>query len=126
MTDLYILPFDHRTAFQKELLGKTTNILPSEHAFIRESKMVIYNSFKYIIGKGAPKENLAILVDEEYGSEILEKAKSDEITRILTVEKSGQNEFEFEYGEDFREHILKFKPEYTKILIRYNPEGDIS
>jgi myo-inositol catabolism protein IolC len=43
----------------------------------------------------------------------------------MPVEKSGQDEFDFEYGEEgFAQHILEFDPNFTKVLVRYNPEGD--
>ena len=48
-------------------------------------------------------------------------------TAIITAcpaEKSGQDEFDFEYGEDFAEHIEAFHPTFCKVLVRYNPEGD--
>src|SRR5260370_4562288 len=40
------------------------------------------------------------------------------------AEKSGQDEFDFEYGEDFAQHIEAFQPTFCKVLVRYNPEGD--
>jgi 5-dehydro-2-deoxygluconokinase len=42
----------------------------------------------------------------------------------MPVEKSGQDEFDFEYGEDFGAHIEEFDPSFSKVLVRYNPEGD--
>ena len=42
----------------------------------------------------------------------------------MPVEKSGQNEFDFDYGEDFGAHIEKFDPDFSKVLVRYNPEDD--
>ena len=42
----------------------------------------------------------------------------------MPVEKSGQNEFDFEYGDDFGAHIEKFDPDFSKVLVRYNPDGD--
>ena len=42
----------------------------------------------------------------------------------MPVEKSGQNEFDFEYGDDFGEHIEAFDPDFSKVLVRYNPEDD--
>ena len=48
-------------------------------------------------------------------------------TDIITAcpaEKSGQDEFDFEYGEDFARHIEAFDPTFCKVLVRYNPEGD--
>jgi myo-inositol catabolism protein IolC len=42
----------------------------------------------------------------------------------MPVEKSGQDEFDFEYGDDFGAHIEQFDPHFSKVLVRYNPEGD--
>ena len=42
----------------------------------------------------------------------------------MPCEKSGQNEFDFEYGDAFGEKIEEFDPDFTKVLVRYNPEGD--
>lgn len=42
----------------------------------------------------------------------------------MPVEKSGQNEFDFEYGNDFGGHIEDFDPTFAKVLVRWNPEAD--
>jgi hypothetical protein len=42
----------------------------------------------------------------------------------MPVEKSGQNEFDFEYGEDFGAHIERFDPDFSKVLVRFNTDGD--
>src|SRR3954453_15550310 len=43
----------------------------------------------------------------------------------MPVEKSGQDMFDFQYGEDgFGQHILDFDPDFSKVLVRYNPEHD--
>jgi hypothetical protein len=42
----------------------------------------------------------------------------------MPVEKSGQDEFDFEFGSDFGRHIEAFDPTFAKVLVRYNPEGD--
>jgi 5-dehydro-2-deoxygluconokinase len=42
----------------------------------------------------------------------------------MPVEKSGQEEFDFEYGEDYAKHIEEFDPTFAKVLVRYNPAGD--
>jgi 5-dehydro-2-deoxygluconokinase len=43
----------------------------------------------------------------------------------MPVERSGQDEFQFEYGDDFGQHIEAFDPTFAKVLVRYNPEGDV-
>jgi myo-inositol catabolism protein IolC len=42
----------------------------------------------------------------------------------MPAEKSGQEEFDFEYGDDFAAHIEAFHPTFCKVLVRYNPGGD--
>jgi 5-dehydro-2-deoxygluconokinase len=42
----------------------------------------------------------------------------------VSAEKSGQDEFAFEYGEEFARHIDAVQPTFCKVLVRYNPEGD--
>ena len=42
----------------------------------------------------------------------------------MPVEKSGQKEFDFEYGDEFGAHIERFDPDFSKVLVRYNPDGD--
>ena len=42
----------------------------------------------------------------------------------MPVEKSGQNEFDFQYGDEFGAHIETFDPDFAKVLVRYNPDGD--
>jgi 5-dehydro-2-deoxygluconokinase len=32
--------------------------------------------------------------------------------------------FDFEYGAQFGDHILALDPDFSKVLVRYNPEGD--
>jgi 5-dehydro-2-deoxygluconokinase len=65
-----------------------------------------------------------VLVDEQFGRHVLEQAKEQKIARILTVEKSGLQEFDFEYGDKYKDHLLEFRPEFAKALLRYNPDGD--
>ena len=42
----------------------------------------------------------------------------------MPVEKSGQREFDFEYGDDFGARIERFDPDFSKVLVRYNPEDE--
>ena len=93
-------------------------------ATLSDYKHVIYEGFLMALEQGVPSHAAAILVDEQFGARIQEEARERGVTRILTVEKSGQNEFDFEYGDEFGDHINKFRPEYVKALVRYNPESD--
>jgi myo-inositol catabolism protein IolC len=85
---------------------------------------MIFDAFKAACNQGAPREFAGILVDEEFGTAVAREAKSNDYTLAMPVEKSGQAEFQFEYGEDFGSHIEAFDPKFSKVLVRYNPEGD--
>ncbi|HKQ72126.1 MAG TPA: DUF2090 domain-containing protein [Blastocatellia bacterium] len=121
---LYILPFDHRSSFELKMFGWGEDLTPEQTAQIAAAKQVIYDGFKAAIEAGVPKEKAGILVDEQFGAAILRDAAARSYMFAYPVEKSGLEEFEFEYGEGFAKHIEAFNPTFCKVLVRYNPEGD--
>ncbi len=123
---LFILPFDHRSAFAKGMFGVSEESLTEEITEkIKRQKQIIYKAFKKAIESNVSRESAAILVDEQFGDEILKDARVNGYITILTTEKSGQNEFELEYGEEFVEHIEKYNPTFVKVLVRYNPDDNL-
>ena len=121
---LYILPFDHRGSFQTKMFGWTGGLGPDQTAEIASTKLVIYEGFKAALQAGVPKQKAGILVDEQFGAAILRDASANGYTTACPAEKSGQEEFDFQYGEEFARHIEAFQPTFCKVLVRYNPEGD--
>jgi 5-dehydro-2-deoxygluconokinase len=121
---LYILPFDHRGSFQTKMFGWKGALTPEQTAEIAVAKQVIYDGFKAAVQDGVPEEKAGILTDEQFGSAILRDAAAHHYTTACCVEKSGQDEFDFEYGADFARHIEGFRPTFSKVLVRYNAEGD--
>src|SRR5262245_2843421 len=102
---LYIMPFDHRESFQLKMFGWKGSLTAEQTAEIATAKQVIYDGFKAAIEAGVPKQKAGILVDEQFGASILRDAATQRYITALPVEKSGQQEFDFEYGEDFAKHI---------------------
>jgi len=121
---LYILPFDHRGSFQTKLFGWTGMLTSDQTAQIAASKQVIYDAFKSALRDEVPDYRAGILVDEQFGAAILRDASTHAFATACPAEKSGQAEFDFEYGEDFASHIEAFRPSFCKVLVRYNAEGD--
>jgi myo-inositol catabolism protein IolC len=121
---LYILPFDHRGSFQAKMFGWKSPLSEAQTAEISRAKEVIYDGFNAALDSGAPKEKTGILVDEQFGAGILRNAASKNVVTACPAEKSGQDEFDFEYGEDFARHVEAFEPTFCKVLVRYNPQGD--
>ncbi|MDR0471370.1 MAG: DUF2090 domain-containing protein [Nitrososphaerota archaeon] len=124
-SDLLILAFDHRASFIEKLFGiKGRPPTAEEKQSIQEAKQIIFEGFKLALQKKVPKEIAGLLVDEEFGSNILREAKQQGFQFAMPAEKSGQDEFDFEYGDQFSNHIEAFEPTFLKVLVRYNPESE--
>jgi myo-inositol catabolism protein IolC len=121
---LYVLPFDHRATFSKTMFGWEEPLSTEQTAQITSFKEVIYDAFKAAVAGGVPQERAGILVDETYGASILRDAAKHGFITACPAEKSGREEFDFEYGPDFARHIEEFNPSFCKVLVRYNPDGD--
>ncbi|MFB3889340.1 MAG: 2-deoxy-5-keto-D-gluconate 6-phosphate aldolase domain-containing protein [Candidatus Bathyarchaeia archaeon] len=123
--ELLILAFDHRSSFTEKLFGiKNRKPTPEEKKTIEDYKKTIFAGFRLALKNGVPKDIAGLLVDEEFGADVLREAKKAGFTFAMPVEKSGQDEFDFEFGDKYAEHITMFDPTYVKVLVRYNPEGD--
>jgi myo-inositol catabolism protein IolC len=119
---LYILAFDHRGSFQKKMFGIEGDPTPEETEHISDAKRLIYEGMEESVRRGAEANATGVLVDEQFGSNIPERAEQAGLKLTMPVEKSGQNEFDFQYGDDFGAHIEKFDPDFSKVLVRYNPD----
>lgn len=122
--DLFVLAFDHRgSTHLRQVFGVTGHPTPDEAARIIDAKSVVFEGFVQAIGEGAPAEATGILVDEEFGADAARKAKANGWLCAMPVERSGVTPLELEYGDAFAAHVEDFDPTFTKVLVRYNPEG---
>lgn len=121
---LYVLPFDHRSSFVSELFGWTAPLTAAQIATITRAKDVIYDGFRAAVMVGVPMSRAGVLVDEQFGARILQDAAAQRYRTAASVERSGQTEFDFEFGDAFGLHIERFHPTFAKVLVRYNPDGD--
>jgi myo-inositol catabolism protein IolC len=121
---LYILAFDHRGSFQKKLFDIHGEPTPEEAETVRDAKKVVFEGMEVAVERGVDAAATGVLVDEQFGSDIPKLAKERGLRLSMPVEKSGQDEFDFQYDDEFGEHISKFDPDFAKVLVRYNPEGD--
>jgi myo-inositol catabolism protein IolC len=122
---LYILAFDHRGSFQKKMFGIEGDPTPEETERIADAKHLIFEGMvKAVEDGGVPGDQIGVLVDEQFGGSVPREAREHGLMLAMPVEKSGQDEFDYEYGEEFGEHIEQFDPDFSKVLVRFNPEGD--
>jgi myo-inositol catabolism protein IolC len=122
---LYILAFDHRGSFTKRF-GVTGDPTAQDNERFADGKHLIFEGIEAALARGADPSVTGALVDEQYGgpTEVPQQAKARGIKLAMPVEKSGQEEFDFEYGDAFGDHIERHDPDFSKVLVRYNPDGD--
>jgi myo-inositol catabolism protein IolC len=121
---LYILAFDHRGSFQKKFFGIDGTPDPEQTAMIADAKHLVFEGLVQAVTAGGDPAVTGVLVDEQFGSTVPEEARAMGLKLAMPAERSGQNTFDFEYGEDFGAHIERHDPDFTKVLVRYNPDGD--
>ncbi len=123
---MYILRFDHRVPFLKNLFNVAPGDLPDDDQRLQISdlKGLVYEGLCQALDEGVARESVVIVIDEEFGAKIARQSKEAGIPVAISVERSGRDEFELEYGDDFARHIEDLDPNFIKALARYNPAGD--
>jgi myo-inositol catabolism protein IolC len=122
---LYLLAFDHRASFSRDLFHISGTPTHEQLAQIADTKAVIFDGFLQALAEGAPDAAAGVLVDEHYGSNVARSARERGVLLAMPVEASGQKQFALEYGDEFGTHIERFEPDLVKVLVRYNPaDGD--
>ncbi|MDB4984081.1 MAG: 5-keto-2-deoxygluconokinase [Patescibacteria group bacterium] len=120
---LCILPFDHRSFFE-ELLKFKEPLTEEQKNQLTDYKKIIYGGYEKALILGVPAGESAILVDDEFGLDILTDAKKKGYFTLQSTEVSGDTHFEFAHGNDWQEWIEKVQPTFVKALVRYNADGD--
>lgn len=116
---LFILPFDHRSGFAKELLHTTYPLDEASTAKAIALKKIIWEAFLLAKAESTTDGTLAILVDEELGSEIIADAQAKNVPVIVSTEKSGVDSFDFIHGADFGKALTQIEPTFAKALVHY-------
>jgi myo-inositol catabolism protein IolC len=123
---LHLLAFDHRQPHISTLFGVSGAPTREQTAAIIDAKSVVFDGFAHALETGSPAAGAGILVDEQFGSTVARAALARGWTCAMPVERSGLAHFDFEYGRDFGAHIDAFGPTFSKVLVRYNVDGDAS
>jgi 5-dehydro-2-deoxygluconokinase len=113
---LFVLAFDHRGSFQKKWFGLEGEPTGDDTRRISDGKHLIFEGLVHALDEGADAASTGALVDEQFGAptDIPSEAKQRGLRLAMPVEKSGQDEF--------GAHIEQFDPDFSKVLVRYNPD----
>jgi myo-inositol catabolism protein IolC len=123
---LFVLALDRRGSLPEQMFGFDGAPTPQETATIADAKSVIFDGFSRALAEGALSDAAGILVDEQFGADIARMGLAGGCIVAMPVERSDRPSFEFEYGDEFGAHIEAFDPTFSKVLVRFNPEGDVA
>ena len=105
------------------MFGWTGDLTPAQTAEIAAAKQVIYDGFQGgDRGRRAEGEGRPFWSTNSSAPRSCAMPTAKGFHTACPAEKSGQEEFDFEYGDEFAQHIEAFRPTFCKVLVRYNPE----
>lgn len=123
MKPVFALAFDHRNSFRTSFMRLSAPPTAEQTAQMVAAKRVVVDALLLAVPSvtdGRP----TLLIDAEYGGEHVAAARDGGVAIAMPVEVSGQRELRFEYDGDFGAVVDRYAPDYAKVLIRYNPDGD--
>lgn len=114
---LQVLAFDHRTQFEDSC--KQHNQPTSR---ITEFKSLVFEGFKKVATE-RPDLPLALLVDPQYGADILQDSAYASYSVGAPIEQAGSYPVEWLCGEELHEHLLSRPSEwFVKVLWHYHTD----
>jgi myo-inositol catabolism protein IolC len=118
---LFILAMDHRDSFARTLFGISGTPDDAQLGRMRDAKALVFAGARKVPGSVAGPGQMGILVDEQLGADVAREARAAGFVLAMPVEASGAEQFTFEYGDDFGQHVEAFDPDWIKVLVRFNP-----
>ncbi|MGH9274037.1 MAG: 2-deoxy-5-keto-D-gluconate 6-phosphate aldolase domain-containing protein [Acidimicrobiales bacterium] len=125
---LFALAFDHRSSLRRDFLGLDGPATVADEELCGRLKGVALDGLLAAVDTGLPCGRTALLIDEEYGADTIERARTAGVAVIVPVEVSGREELTFVHGDDgFGAAIERVDPAYAKVLVRYDPhDGEVN
>lgn len=116
---LFILPFDHRTSFARDLLGASYPVNRSQKKQFADLKNIIFDGLLYAKKRYRGDGVIATIIDEEFGATVIKNAKIHHVPIALTMETPGHEAFGLIDGARFGKRLEKIQPTFAKALIYY-------
>ena len=125
---LFILAMDHRASFGKTLFDvKDDNPDPDQVAAMKSAKRMIFEGLRDAL-PSVTDGRAGVLVDERYGQDVIDAVRKggagQPVVLAVPIEASGHDWFTLEWGDQWLEHVEAIRPDYSKVLVRDNPDFD--
>ena len=120
-TRLFVLPCDHRDILRDYWSSYRPSGFVDGDQWITYAKQLILDGLLWAVERGADIGEVALLMDEELGAPVLERARDMGITRFVPADDGTVGPYVLQYAGDFSDHIRSIDPDYVQTLINYNP-----
>jgi myo-inositol catabolism protein IolC len=121
---LFILAMDHRDSFGRTLFGVEDDHPDDDQLRrMRAAKSLIFDGLRQATTR-LPYGRAGVLVDEQYGQDVIDDVDRASMVLAVPIEASGHDWFTLQWGDDWRQHVERIRPDYAKVLVRDNPGFD--
>lgn len=118
---VHMLAFDHRQVL-RDMLGAPGETDEQAYARLSDGKLLVAEAAAQLAASGSG--GIGLLIDEEYGADAARYASERGVTLAMPVEASRTKILEYQYGEEYPQHVDAFRPEIVKLLVFHNPHDD--
>jgi myo-inositol catabolism protein IolC len=123
MTSVFALAFDHRNSFRRDFMRLAGAPTPAQQEAMIAAKGVVVDALLAAVPE-VSAGRVVLLIDQEYGGDLVPKAQAGGVLVAMPVEESGQRELRYLDDGHPDRVIAAYHPDYVKVLVRYNPGGD--
>lgn len=123
MTPVFALAFDHRNSFRRDFMRLAGAPTPAQQEAMIAAKGVVVDALLAAVPE-VSAGRVVLLIDQEYGGDLVPKALAGGVLVAMPVEESGQRELRYLDDGHPDRVIAAYHPDYVKVLVRYNPGGD--
>jgi myo-inositol catabolism protein IolC len=120
---LFVLAVDQRPWLTQALWGHTGMASPDQRATAARAKHAVLDGLLAAVDGGVPREAAGLLVDDELGPGVAERARAAGVTLSMPLERAGLDLYE-DAPADVPAYLAHHAPDLAKVLVRYNPDGD--
>ncbi|WP_029042225.1 2-deoxy-5-keto-D-gluconate 6-phosphate aldolase domain-containing protein [Cucumibacter marinus] len=118
---LFVLPCDHRDILRGLWDTNTPTGFTDGDQWVTYAKHLILDGLLEAVNRGIARNEVALLMDEELGAPVLERARDNGILRFMPVDDGTVGDYTIQYGTDMPAHVTAVDPDFVQTLINYNP-----
>jgi myo-inositol catabolism protein IolC len=120
---LYVLPCDHRDILRAYWDKARPPGFVDGDQWVTYAKQVVLDGLLLAVEAGVEKDHCALLMDEELGAPVLQRARDYGVRRFVPTDDGTVGDYVLQYGPEFPRHIQAIDPDFVQTLINYNPES---